>query len=239
MTLQQRSESENMRVLAKILKFVNPDIRVRGSRLVGESAVQIPKVMLVQIGVVNIIVTLEVTIVILQPADTGAVQITAHNVVVTMKASTDDHQYITVNITCKTIQINTMEEIGENSAARIIVGIKTDQQTFWKKIGKIGIASERKTLTPMEVVDANGNVSSNDDVLLKWKSDYADLFNQTGNQVATDRNIPVDHSPAVLTESDFLLTEEIPFEEVFNVVCKSKRGKASGVDNIPADVLYF
>ncbi|CAG2189561.1 unnamed protein product [Mytilus edulis] len=90
----------------------------------------------------------------------------------------------------------------------------------------------------MEVVDANGNVSSNvDDVLLKWKSDYADLLNQTGNQVTTDRNIPVDHSPAVLTESDFLLTEEISFEEVFNVVCKSKRGKASGVDNIPADVL--
>ncbi|CAG2193719.1 STG [Mytilus edulis] len=118
----------------------------------------------------------------------------------------------------------------------LLLESKTDQQTFWKKIGKIGIASERKTLIPMEVVDANGNVSSNvDDVLLKWKSDYADLLNQTGNQVTTDRNIPVDQSPAVLTESDFLLTEEISFEEVFNVVCKSKRGKASGVDNIPAD----
>ncbi|CAG2197576.1 unnamed protein product [Mytilus edulis] len=118
----------------------------------------------------------------------------------------------------------------------LLLESKADQQTFWKKIGKIGIASERKTLIPMEVVDANGNVSSNvDDVLLKWKSDYADLLNQTGNQVTTDRNIPVDQSPAVLTESDFLLTEEISFEEVFNVVCKSKRGKASGVDNIPAD----
>ncbi|CAG2215267.1 unnamed protein product [Mytilus edulis] len=69
----------------------------------------------------------------------------------------------------------------------------------------------------------------------KRKSDYADLLNQTGNQVTTDRNIPVDQSPAVLTESDFLLTEEISFEEVFNV-CKAKRC-ASGVDNIPADVL--
>lgn len=38
MTLQQRIESENMRVLAKTLKSVNPDLRVRGSRLVDESA---------------------------------------------------------------------------------------------------------------------------------------------------------------------------------------------------------
>ncbi|CAG2185629.1 unnamed protein product [Mytilus edulis] len=62
----------------------------------------------------------------------------------------------------------------------LLLESKTDQQTFWKKIGKIGIASERKTLIPMEVVDANGNVSLNvDDVLVKWKSDYADLLNQT------------------------------------------------------------
>ncbi|CAG2243151.1 unnamed protein product [Mytilus edulis] len=38
MTLQQRIESENMIVLAKTLKSVNPDLRVRGSRLVDESA---------------------------------------------------------------------------------------------------------------------------------------------------------------------------------------------------------
>ncbi|CAC5407445.1 unnamed protein product [Mytilus coruscus] len=37
MTLQQRIESENMTVLAKTLKSVNPDLRVRRSRLVDES----------------------------------------------------------------------------------------------------------------------------------------------------------------------------------------------------------
>ena len=59
----------------------------------------------------------------------------------------------------------------------LLMESKTDQQTFWKNIGKIGIVSERKTLIPMEFVDANGNVSSNiDDVLFKWKSDYTSLL---------------------------------------------------------------
>ena len=34
LTLQQRIESENMRILVSTLKSVNPDIRVRGSRIV-------------------------------------------------------------------------------------------------------------------------------------------------------------------------------------------------------------
>ena len=59
----------------------------------------------------------------------------------------------------------------------------------------------------------------------------------TGNQATTDRNIPVEHEPAVLTKSDFLFTDFFLFEEVFNTIYKSKRGKASGVDNVPVDVL--
>ena len=39
-----------------------------------------------------------------------------------------------------------------------------------------------------------------------------------------------------MTIKDFLLTEEISIEEVCNAVNTVKEGKASGVDNIPADV---
>jgi hypothetical protein len=35
-----------------------------------------------------------------------------------------------------------------------------NQQQFWKQIGKIGVAENRKSIIPMEVIDDNGNVSS-------------------------------------------------------------------------------
>jgi hypothetical protein len=35
-----------------------------------------------------------------------------------------------------------------------------NQQQFWEKIGKIGVAENRKSIIPMEVIDDDGNVSS-------------------------------------------------------------------------------
>ena len=46
----------------------------------------------------------------------------------------------------------------------------------------------------------------------------------------------VDQSGNAVTINDFLLTEEISIEEVCNVINTVKQGKASGVDNIPADL---
>jgi hypothetical protein len=46
----------------------------------------------------------------------------------------------------------------------------------------------------------------------------------------------VDQSGNAVTIKDFLLTEEISIEEVCNAVNAVKKDKASGVDNIPADV---
>ena len=46
----------------------------------------------------------------------------------------------------------------------------------------------------------------------------------------------VDQSGNAVTIKDFLLREEISIEEVCNAVNTVKEGKASGVDNIPADV---
>jgi hypothetical protein len=91
----------------------------------------------------------------------------------------------------------------------------------------------------MEVIDSNGNVSNAvNDVLEKWKSDYSNLLSQqSSNQVHSDViNQLVDQSGNAVTINDFLLTEQISIEEVCNAVNTVKMGKASGVDNIPADV---
>ena len=72
----------------------------------------------------------------------------------------------------------------------------------------------------------------------KWKSDYSNLLSQQPrNQVYSDIiNSLVDQSGNAVTVNDFLLTEEISIEEVCNVVNTVKKGEASGVDNIQADV---
>lgn len=51
------------------------------------------------------------------------------------------------------------------------------QRDFWKLIGKIGIAKDRKRAIPLAVVDNNDRVTNEQaDVLNKWKSDFESLF---------------------------------------------------------------
>jgi hypothetical protein len=91
----------------------------------------------------------------------------------------------------------------------------------------------------MEVIDSNGNVSNAvNDVLERWKSDYSNLLSQQpNNKVHSDVINPlVDQSGNAVTINDVLLTEEISIEEVCNAINTVKKGKASGVDYIPADV---
>ena len=91
----------------------------------------------------------------------------------------------------------------------------------------------------MEVIDSNDNVSNAvNDVLEKWKSDYSNLLSQQpNNKVHSDVINPlVDQSGNAVTINDVLLTEEISIEEVCNAINTVEKGKASGVDNIPADV---
>ena len=43
---------------------------------------------------------------------------------------------------------------------------------FWKEIGKLSFANERKSKIPMEVVDSEANsLFDSDRVLEKWKTD--------------------------------------------------------------------
>ena len=49
---------------------------------------------------------------------------------------------------------------------------------FWREIGKLSLANERKSKIPMEVVDADGSsIFDSDRVLEKWKTDYSNLLN--------------------------------------------------------------
>ena len=64
------------------------------------------------------------------------------------------------------LKLETLQQLLENDVSR----------DFWKEIGKLFLANDRKIRIPMEVVDRDGKPNYNtDEILAKWKSDYSDL----------------------------------------------------------------
>ncbi|VDI48250.1 Hypothetical predicted protein [Mytilus galloprovincialis] len=104
---------------------------------------------------------------------------------------------------------------------------------FWKSIGKLGIANERKPCIPMAIVDENGSVNTNrSDGMNKWKTDFHSLFKRkTGAETELD-------SVYFNTEIDVsTLNASISRAEVLDAVIRAKSRKATGIDDIPAEVL--
>ena len=56
--------------------------------------------------------------------------------------------------------------------------LNTDNpKEFWRRIGDIGMANERKPKIPLEVIDDAGNMLINKkEVIDKWKNDYENLY---------------------------------------------------------------
>ncbi|CAC5414589.1 unnamed protein product [Mytilus coruscus] len=107
---------------------------------------------------------------------------------------------------------------------------ETNQRDFWKSIGNLGIANNRKRCIPLAVVDEDGNEATDKNVVLnKWKNDFQTLFHHNGN------------SDSDLDESTFntevYVSPLISREEVLQAVLRAKLRKAAGIDDIPVEVL--
>ncbi|CAG2244978.1 unnamed protein product [Mytilus edulis] len=65
---------------------------------------------------------------------------------------------------------------------------KPNSRDFWKQIGKIGISNDRRDQIPWEVIDDNGEVTTDKEcVLQKWKTDYQTLFNDQTDSMLYDQ----------------------------------------------------
>ena len=54
---------------------------------------------------------------------------------------------------------------------------------FWKEIGKLSLANDRKIRIPMEVVDDESNSIYNcHEILARWRTDYRGLLNSENNE---------------------------------------------------------
>lgn len=111
---------------------------------------------------------------------------------------------------------------------QILNDCNTDQSTFWKRIGKVGVRSHTKCI-PMEILNDDGSTTTSIDAVLdRWKVDFSKLFNvgfehADLNHVDNTGIMPID--------------ERISILEVKTAVCRANRGKACGFDNIPVEVL--
>ena len=106
---------------------------------------------------------------------------------------------------------------------------------FWKKIGTIGIKSERRSQVPFEVLLPNGEVSNKKEVVLDvWKSSFSDLLNGEMQQSVCNVN---DGGRRNVIDDD-MLDDDITIPEIIKSLENANKGKAVGIDDIPVEVLF-
>ena len=110
---------------------------------------------------------------------------------------------------------------------------KYDQKSFWKQIGSLGIAQDRKKTIPMEVVLANGEISKDENLILEtWKESFKSLLNPVD---INDNVISPDMSNINQSTIDTEFNGPITMEEIQNSLHKAKNGKATGPDGLPIE----
>ena len=110
----------------------------------------------------------------------------------------------------------------------------SNQKDFWKSTGKLGISSERNHSIPWSVIDNEGAVQTDKNVVLgKWKSDFEQLFSI--DQITRP---PVNDNDTFANQPDVTeLNELISREEISVAVERAKLRKAAGFNEIPAEAL--
>lgn len=108
----------------------------------------------------------------------------------------------------------------------------SDPKAFWQQVKKLGVANERRQVIPWEVLLPDGSASTDKDVVLDtWKQDFAGLLG-----AETVRCEPEEHQDIPVTHGASL-NSDITRDEIVVVLRRAKKGKASGYDGLPVEVL--
>ncbi|CAG2232789.1 unnamed protein product [Mytilus edulis] len=126
-----------------------------------------------------------------------------------------------------------------------LLNLSTENNTrdFWKKIGKLGIANDRRSSIPMEVLTSEGNVCKDiKTVYDTWKCKYEHLFNVTDCKYDEDFLCTVQHQLEneimnLSGKESEILNNDISYDDVEKAVYRAKLNKAGGLDQICAEFL--
>ena len=106
---------------------------------------------------------------------------------------------------------------------------------FWRMVNSMGVGNERRKEIPMEIVGENGDlVRDKNAVLERWKSDFQKLSNPVND---TPAMINYGTTPNGVDEVAHILNDRITKDSVRNAVMSANKGKATGCDQIPVEVL--
>ncbi|XP_071136614.1 uncharacterized protein [Mytilus edulis] len=120
---------------------------------------------------------------------------------------------------------------------------ESNTRDFWRKIGKLGIAKDRRDKIPMEVRLPNGNISKDINVVYEtWKNEYEHLFNTSDGEYdegfLTFIQQQVDHDLVNNIENNSdTLNSDISYQDVEKSVYRAKLNKSDGLDQICAEFL--
>ena len=123
----------------------------------------------------------------------------------------------------------------------MVSSLDANPREFWKTIGRTGVADNRNQKIPFEVNTEEGSISTDPKIVLqKWRQDFEKMYNLKAS-CNNDHEINF-QGPSNTCEnqsnpdvSDFC--RPITLEEVRRAVLQLKSNKASGVDEIPGEVL--
>ena len=139
-----------------------------------------------------------------------------------------------------------------------ITSLKTNNpKKFWEEINKLGPSNEKQKIDSVKF--DNGCISYEQvDILRKWKDDFSNLFKDTAqaspvSDVFLDNTRKLlseweeqiesidyndnEHSSPIETEKEVILNSEITMEELISALHTAKANKATGIENIPNEVL--
>ena len=139
----------------------------------------------------------------------------------------------------------------------------TDPKTFWNEVQKLGPVNRKQEID--SVVLQEGNISYNaNDIVTKWKHDFSKLFSDNTNSSQVSDKFLEDTRALIIEweqeldnirneqdssenyvgiqetndqENDIILNSEITQEEVTNALKQAKSNKATGIENIPNEIL--
>ena len=95
-----------------------------------------------------------------------------------------------------------------------LVNSKGNPKEFWRKIGKIGVGSDRRNTIPMEVTINDGSICNDKNVVLdKWKKDFSNTCILNKNY---SNNNYINSSSEII--HDEYLDSEITTNEVYKAM---------------------
>ena len=102
-------------------------------------------------------------------------------------------------------------------------------------VNSMWVGNECRKAIPMEIVGENGDlVRDKNAVLERWKSDFQKLLNPVND---TPAMINYGTMPNGVDEVAHILNDRITKDSVRNAVMSANKGKATGCDQIPVEVL--